>query len=623
MKNKVICKVFLSSSLFIVLGLSTAMAQAIRKAPTNTTNTLVGIKSANVYSAFNNAFSSLHFNGSPATQGEFATEAVAPSKNQYIVINQTNKSSKNWTRTLLWERIPRTTKYGRYEISLLPFPAGYDPQFSGLIRSGIIAAEGNSTQTFALTYNDGDAAYVAPSKVKIKPVKSATNTVSLPSAGTRPMKIGQTNSANETTIAINTAKLRNGLGLNLLGNETRKFYIRIIPFDTADKPLLAISNDITLEETTTPITEPWKQTTANYVANDYTITAITYVPVHFDEAGFAGCTIVTGYNENGMMPENLKADMKAAFPIGRVICPEPPQDKAWYEKAFNSIAGFVAKSVDGAASFYNETKTFVKNTAMNSLCSNAPQGTEGGCQIAAGAAFEYGMACVGIPPSLPNIDDLSLMAEGQIADLVCDKVASESDFPIPDAAREKLKSELHNNLTAATAKGTMNEGYLSLKPHPRGQFQTAYLRIEVTRTGNANKGKERATFSVADKTSGTTKTYNKQTRTSETVSLSGNLFESTSTTVPYLENVGDKTTVFVVLKPQESYVHFNPTTSAIKSIGHDLPGDSSQSYPMPTYEGYAHTLGFQLLKKEGFTTQFAFGLKVAPGVTSSYANTDN
>ena len=57
-------------------------------------------------------------------------------------------------RNLMWRKIPSQAVYGRWEISLLPFPPGYDPSFSGIIRSGLIETHGSDSVYFILNYLD-------------------------------------------------------------------------------------------------------------------------------------------------------------------------------------------------------------------------------------------------------------------------------------------------------------------------------------------------------------------------------------------------------------------------------------------------------------------------------------
>lgn len=515
--------------------------------------------------------------------------------------------SRNWVKKIAWKKFPAGTVYGRWEIATQPFPPNIDPHFTGLIRSGLVATKGIDSVYFDLTYTD-DANM---------PTRASTP-ISRPLGQRQPKTTGSSFSGVDKSLMAKFVPMV---------NEERQFYIRMVPLDANQNPLAKISNEITIKENYFEWKAPPPQ---EYLANDYTITAVKFVPVHYPEPNYACCSIVAGYNGNPTDP--LVKSFQAAFPIGSTLCPEPPKDKAWYEKAFDDVTGFVEKSINGAANFYNETKEYLKKKFKEFSCNangsinvvnpvSKAQELAGPevCEYISGAAFDYGMMAVGLPPTLPNVDDLSKMAEGQIVDVACDKIEMETGLPLPEEAREKIRKEFHDNVVAQSNNGLINTGFMRARPHPQGQFQTAYLQIEITRTGNNYKKQGLVGFAISDITTRTIEDWNAAEKKKVPVGLKGNLFASTSCTVPYLDQVGDKTTVYVVLKPQESYAHNNKTTGMISQVQNYPPLNQFYTPPAPTYEGYTHTSGFQLLST-GSVTNFSLGLKVAPGVNLTIVN---
>jgi hypothetical protein len=530
--------------------------------------------------------------------------------------------SKNWRKRVAWKRYPPGTVYGRWEIATQPFPPGDDPQFTGIVRSGLVETKGIDSVYFELAYTD-DAN-----------MATRTNAVTL-----RPQNVGAVQAPANVQLDQRPAKadsppmITASLDKSLLAkfathiNGERTFYIRIVPLDANKNVLGKISNDITLQENF----YEWKPAPQQqYLTNDYTITAVKYVPVRQPDNNFANCAIVTGYNAPPNDP--FAQSFINAFPVGTTLCPQPPKDKAWYEKAFDGVTGFIKKTIDGAANFYNETKNYLKKkfkelncnangtiTVMNPVTKLQQEAGPEVCEAISGAAFDYGMMAVGLPPSLPNTDDLALMAEGQIVELACDKIESETGMPVPDVVREKLKKEFHDNIVAQSNKGTVNAGFLQVKPHPQGQFRPAYLEIEVTRTGSSASQKGLVGFSVSDVTTRNIDAWSPVQKEKVPVALKGNLFVNTYTSVPFLENVGDKTTVYIVLKPQESYVHTDKKTGGIGTVQNSPPLGEFYSPPTPTYQGLTYSPGFQMLCT-GSTSTFSLGLKVANGVNLIFAN---
>jgi hypothetical protein len=452
----------------------------------------------------------------------------------------------------------------------------------------------------------------------------------------------------------NTIKPIAGLYLSnfkVFGDGTRKLYIRVIPLDANKNSLEKLSNEVVLIEKKQ---KPWVPAAPqNFLANDYTITSIKYVPVHFPEGEFLDCTIITDYNipppanpisqssafglqDNDilLLPQDKFNDhFRAAFPIGTTLCPQPPKEKAWYEKALDGVTGFTTKTINGAAKFYNDVVNYAQDKFVELQCNSGKYGYvtnpvsklqeqagPGVCGLIASTVFKGGLVAVGIPPSLPNVDDLTAMAEGQIVDLACDNLETYTGAPVPEFVREEIRKEFHDKLVKQSKAGIINGGFFNLKPHPRGQFQTAYLEIEVTRTGNSYKERGNVSFSVKDNTVRTIDNYNVKTGQKEKKELSVNLFESTSTQVPFLSNVGDKTKVYIILKPQESYVNFDSETKAIKYITTSPPWGDWYNPPTPTYEGYTKTSGWSIMYGMGSITKFSFGLKTADGVLQPFTN---
>lgn len=577
------------------------------KPVSNNKNLKISIK--DVTSELSAYYSLLNF----ADQGSKNFESHDPSNLYWELTKwQSNEisdqpGSKNWSKKLLWRKIPETAVYGKWEISLLPFPPDDDIKFTGVIRSGVVETKGTDSLFFILNYTD-----VEDKKLIIK-LDAYNNTGKLIPKNAKVPGIQQQQPQEKSIykdIKMDSSML-SGFFYNI--DEPRKFYIRIVPLDEIKMPLRKISNDIIVQEERN---KAWKQPPLA-LNNDYVITNIKYVPVQFPNINYQNCAIVTGYNE-AEIPPNLSQLFKENYPIGATICPTPAKDKAWYEKVFNSPVDFVKTTIEGAANFYNETKNYFKGKFKDFACSavqGTPETVSDACETLMGAAFDYGMVAVGIPPALPTSEDLTKMAEGQIVELACDKIENETGMPIPEVAREQIRNQVHDYLTQQSGKGTINSGgYVNFKAHPLGQFQTAYLQVEVTRVSKNSSVTGIVNFEVSDYTSRTIKVYDVVKKKSDPLNVNCNLYEQTYGYVPYLENVGDKTTVYIILRPQDSYVHYDEVfPNKIKSI--DPFPLTAQDYPLnPTYEGNANTSGFQTLVGEGSMTRFNFGLKKTDAV---------
>ena len=613
-----------------------------------------------VLNYFANSFSLLQFSNYNAGGKEFASywEFNKTTTNE---ISTEYPKTKNWKKTVTWRKIPVGTAFGLWQISTQPFSLINDPNFTGVIRTGEIPTNGIDSVYFEINYTDDENMErrdkLPGLKIKNKPIP--IQVIKTPVQNNDINKIESNNTIANNEVKINTRASGNSNSnstinpitdlplskFKLFGDGTRKFYIRLIPLDVNKKPLEKISNEVVLIEKNQ---KPWiPAAPQNYLANDYTITDVKYVPVHFPEGEFLDCTVITDYNfpapsnppsqssafglkDNdifALQSDKFNDYFRAAFPIGTTLCPTPPKEKAWYEKAFNGVTGFTKETINGASKFYNDVVSYAQDKFVELNCNSGTLGKvinpASNLQEAAGpevcgaiasTVFKGGMAAVGIPPSLPNVDDLVSMAEGQIVDLACDNLEGYTGVPVPEFVREEIRKEFHDKLVKQSKAGIVNNGFFKVKPHPRGQFQTAYLEIEVTRTGSSYKDRGNVSFSVNDNTTRTIETGQKEKK-----ELSINLFESTSTQVPFLANVGDKTKVYIILKPQESYVHYDNNTKAISRIS-TSPQLGWYNPPTPTYQGYTNTTGWSMMYGKGSITKFSFGLKIAAGQWPSFFN---
>jgi hypothetical protein len=542
-------------------------------------------------------FSKLHF--AYKTQSEPDCKKPECFTVQYLTSNWRDitltPGSENWNEPLVWRRIPPSALYGKFEVSLTPLP-----QANEILLSGIIDTKGRDSVAFNINY--------------VEPFKSSTRE-------TNQMQTNQKilNNVNQSNARFKIVDKTVYDKINKVP-DNRTFFIRIIPLDARKNPLPNISNSVTLTQTWMKLVQT--KPNAPTIYDDYTITNVKYVPVHFPNPNFWGCNIVVGYNQSEIEKfpggKNTAQLFMQKFPIGTTICPKYEKDEgAWYEKAFKGVTGFIEKAVNGASNFYSDTKNFIKNKISTSICSIAPSEVKSECESVAGYAFDGAMVAAGIPPSLPNMDDLTKMAEGQIVDIACDKLEKETGVPVPDVVKDKIKEEFHQQVKASSDSRMVDCGFLKVKPHSEGFFKTAYLEIEVTRTGNKYKNKAIAGIGIED-VCDRNDIYCENCYPMGNKNLRFNLFERTYTEVPFLPNVGDKTTVMVVLKPQESWIHDNPKTGKIEKVGKDYSINKFTTPVEPTYEGAANSPGFNTLCNKS-TITFGFGgIKVAQGVNRTF-----
>ncbi len=570
----------------------------------------------NVSNLMSNDFSSLYFtieNGS---------------KHQYQKIDLNDENSKNWKRDIVWENIPVNTAYAKYEISLLPFPANYNTAFTGVIRTGKITIKtGQKNLNYTLNYNDKQSDYGTTKSISnsnLLDLKSKNENLIYTSKESEKKHLERN---NKTLLQKDASKMisnynksfnepffpKNSI-MNLMGNGTRKFYIRIIPFNTKNEPLKAISNEIVVEEQLIKTENSWDYTVSNEVAKDYTITNLKYVPVKYEEAKNSGCVVVTGYNDKHATSEEMKKYYQKEYPIGKIIYPDDVKEKAWYKKNFGNAKSFKNDLELFSSKFYNELTDYINKNALESFCIEE-KNNKNFCQIKVQRAFEYAITTTGITPKTNGIENWLKKCEDQIIPIALDRLIQTIDLKNNTNFRVKATNMFKDFINTYVNKGIILKEFLILKPVT--QFENAYLEIEVTKTSNSNLTLDNIVFSIANKTFGNYVQSDKTTTNEESIYLEHNLFENTSVTVPNLENIGDKTIVYLVLKPQESFV-LHDGNKFINKITNNKP--SLENSKKSSYENFANSTGFKILNSKDFSTQFFFGIKVDEKVSTSYIN---
>ena len=543
--------------------------------------------------------------------------------------------TKDWKESLMWRKIPKEAAYGRYEISFYPF----SEDNSAIIQSGIIETKGIDSVFFDIDYK---APPIMPS---VSPFPKAANsrsdkpTVFTNIVSNKISKIPIRNTKPTFESATNSGVIYQ----KMIDGYERNYYIRMVALNSKKAEINNTSTEVIINA---HLAKEWKYTpppdAGPRIFDDYTITKLEYIPAHFGLDQYRGCVTVTGYNESAFGSSQFGSDFansfKNAYPIGSKICPTPPEDKAWYEKAFNTATDIIKKTINGAADYYNKTKTYLKDKFKEFNCNadgtiaivnptsklQQMAGPEV-CEQLSGAAFDYGMAAVGLPPTIPNVDDLTKMAEGQIVDLALDKLEEETGVPVPDELKDKIKKEFHDKMDEQYKAGTIDAGFLRVKPHHYSMFETAYLRIEVTRTGNSFSKKAIAGFSISNfcERPGT---YCETCNTTNPKHIAAyNLYEDTYTQVPFLANVGDKKTLIVVLKPKESWLHhgnsiYEDNSGIINRIDYSPPkGIYYTPVISNNYESITNSTGWKLLFTKT-TINFKVGLKTTAGLNTTFYN---
>ncbi len=308
-----------------------------------------------------------------------------------------------------------------------------------------------------------------------------------------------------TTETGTTFYLNNQLLSTLLNFNTNDitYYIRIVPLGGRQAPVDAPTNTIIVkwDETLWGYSHPKPPCTPVSHETDYTITNIEYTPAHFPERNCTysndaenidckNCVVVASIKDAAVNEQYQKWGM--GVNIGDRRCPAKKKE-SWYEKTIGTAADFVTKTVNGASKLYNDAKDYAKTKFKEINCNASgtmkiinpvtnlqeAAGPEV-CEALSGAAFDIGMAAMGIPPSIPNMDDLTNMGVDYALKLAIEQAGVNCD----ETCQELIKKGITESVKYSAEKNFVDAGYYTVKPDPRGFYRNAYITITIKKTSN-------------------------------------------------------------------------------------------------------------------------------------------
>ena len=159
-----------------------------------------------------------------------------------------------------------------------------------------------------------------------------------------------------------------------------------------------------------------------------------------------------------------------------------PENKSWWEEAwdaisdfFSDLVDFTAKLVNWVSKAYADLKAGVVNIAVSAL----PETWQGPMRKALTAMVDYGLASIGIPPTLPNFDQLATMGKDYLATVAMEQAGipagSLLEYGVEEYA-EKISENLSESANSASP-NPMNWNFIKLDDDYL--YRPAYITIEL------------------------------------------------------------------------------------------------------------------------------------------------
>ena len=214
-----------------------------------------------------------------------------------------------------------------------------------------------------------------------------------------------------------------------------------------------------------------------------------------------------------------------------------PPDTDWAENAVDAIGSFadlLKDAINWASGFYKDLKTKFISTLVDIIpgCSGSKA-----CKYAIKTGLEAGMAAVGMPPELPDFDQLQAMGEGYLVEVMAEQAAATGVPFAQDAAEAGLKEMIAQGKAAATSGGAGSPMWV-----PDKEKQYAPLLVNLLLSNSSQTKTPTAYLKLAE--------------------VGGNRYQGRTLTVPALDP-GQTLKVSVTLTPTvdpKAWMNLRPST---------------------------------------------------------------
>ena len=245
--------------------------------------------------------------------------------------------------------------------------------------------------------------------------------------------------------------------------QSMSLYVRVVPLDVAGIPVGPPSNVVVLE----------------FFEPDPTNVIPAPIFVH-PVATFAGYTPVRPYNFEWRCHVVMTYD----HPLGifqkgdkQNICDDDSDIVGDVIDAFSDFLELLADFVNWVSDTYSDIKSEVASQVAGTLQDFGVPCNETCAAIALNAA----LAAAGMPPELPDVEQLQAMGEGYAVDAMANYAEAQTGVPVPEEAREKMREQMHQMIDKAVENTfTGGEGSPDYIPDVTYQFHGPILVMDVT-----------------------------------------------------------------------------------------------------------------------------------------------
>ncbi len=241
----------------------------------------------------------------------------------------------------------------------------------------------------------------------------------------------------------------------------------------------------------------------------FSVKVVSFIPPDFENPNRWGCVVIKGYKGYA------SPITKQVFPLGNEICPKSFKGGSGGSGQITSfgefvdwVSGGITDAIDWVSERYDDLKELavdivMKYTFFGAQCEliagAIDKDSTGYCRVVAEVAVSSGMVALGIPPSLPNYNELIDKGVDHAVELAAAEIVSQTGVPCvgpcEDALREGFSKAADELKTTSYTPGCVGEDeahkhgreplclpdFIIAKPAPGAVYTPPTAVVEVTR----------------------------------------------------------------------------------------------------------------------------------------------
>ncbi len=184
----------------------------------------------------------------------------------------------------------------------------------------------------------------------------------------------------------------------------------------------------------------------------FEIEITNFTPATFEDRNRWGCVTVVGHNFEGRSDFIIDAH-KSLFPIGKEFCPKPYRGDGTRVESFEDFIDWALESFDWLGDQYNALMDLAVDVLMDYTpfglqCKAAAElagelGADGGaawCRTGAKLAVQAGATALGIPPHMPEFNELIDQGVDYAAELAIAEIEARTGLPCVGPCADAIRA---------------------------------------------------------------------------------------------------------------------------------------------------------------------------------------